>query len=113
MAHYAFVNDENVVVEVIVGIDENETIEGLTPEEWYSQFKNMTCLRTSYNANIRGVFAGIGYSYDETNDIFVVPKPYESWTQNGSTWEAPVAMPNDGKFYNWNEAKLEWRENVS
>lgn len=71
MAHYAFLDENNIVVEVIVGIDETETIEGLDPESWYSAFRGQVCKRTSYNANIRGKFAGIGDSYDEANDIFV------------------------------------------
>jgi hypothetical protein len=71
MAHYAFLDENNIVVEVIVGIDETETIEGLNTETWYGDFRNQKCVRTSYNANIRGKFAGIGDSYDETNDVFV------------------------------------------
>lgn len=78
MAHYAFLNDENIVIEVIVGIDENELIEGLSPEEWYSNFRNQKCLRTSYNGRIRKNYAGIGYSYDENLDAFIAPKPFES-----------------------------------
>jgi hypothetical protein len=73
MAHYAFLDDNNIVTEVIVGIDETELIEGLTPEEWYGNFRGQRCVRTSYNNNIRGVYAGIGYSYDEANDVFVAP----------------------------------------
>jgi len=71
MAHYAFLDENNIVVEVIVGIDETETIEGVNTETWYGDFRNQKCVRTSYNANIRGKFAGIGDSYDETNDVFV------------------------------------------
>ena len=71
MAHYAFLDENNIVVEVIVGIDETETIEGLDPESWYSAFRGQVCKRTSYNGNIRGKFAGIGDSYDEAKDIFV------------------------------------------
>jgi hypothetical protein len=74
MAHYAFLDENNVVTEVITGIDETELIEGLTPEEWYSNFRGQRCLRTSYNNNIRGVYAGIGYSYDEANDVFIAPE---------------------------------------
>ena len=74
MAHYAFLNSNNIVTEVIVGIEETELIEGLTPEEWYGNFRGQRCVRTSYNGNIRGVYAGIGYSYDETNDVFVAPE---------------------------------------
>ena len=73
MAHYAFLNENNTVTEVIVGIDETELIEGLSPEEWYGNFRGQRCVRTSYNGNIRGIYAGIGYTYDEVNDIFVAP----------------------------------------
>lgn len=73
MAHYAFLDENNYVVEVIAGIDENELIEGLSPEEWYGRFRGMKCLRTSYNHNIRGRFAGIGYYYDEQLDEFIAP----------------------------------------
>lgn len=75
MAHYAFLNEENVVTAVIAGIDENLLVEGLTPEEWYSNFTNQKCLRTSYNNNIRKNYAGIGFFYDEKLDAFIPPKP--------------------------------------
>jgi hypothetical protein len=110
MAHYAFLNENNIVTEVIVGIDENELIEGVEPEIWYANFKNQTCKRTSYNANVRGKYAGIGDSYDEVNDIFVSPKPYPSWIQNGSHWSAPIEMPIDGKHYQWDETEGKWNE---
>jgi hypothetical protein len=71
MAHYAFLDENNIVVEVIAGIDETELIEGLEPEIWYGNFRNKLCKRTSYNAKIRGKYAAIGDFYDETNDIFV------------------------------------------
>jgi hypothetical protein len=73
MAHYAFLDENNIVTEVIVGIDETELIEGLDPETWYGNFRNQTCKRTSYNGKIRGVFAGIGFRYDPKLDIFVSP----------------------------------------
>lgn len=73
MAHYAFIND-GIVTEVIVGIDETETIEGLEPEVWYANFRGQTCKRTSYNNNIRFNYAGIGYTYDEGRDAFIAPK---------------------------------------
>jgi hypothetical protein len=76
MAHYAFV-ENNVVTEVIVGIDENETIEGLNPELWYEIYKGKKCLRTSFNSNIRGNFASIGYSYLDDLDIFIPPKCHD------------------------------------
>jgi hypothetical protein len=74
MAHYAFLDENNVVTEVIVGIDETELIEGLTPETWYGNYRGQKCVRTSYHGNIRGCFAGIGFLYDETNDVFVSPQ---------------------------------------
>ena len=75
MAHYAFLNDENIVTEVITGIDETETIEGLDPEIWYANFRGQPCKRTSYNGNIRFNFAGIGYTYDARRDAFIAPEP--------------------------------------
>ena len=72
MAHYAFLI-ENIVTEVIVGIDETELIEGLPPEEWYANFRGQRCIRTSYNGNIRGKYAGIGDYYDEATDTFISP----------------------------------------
>ena len=74
MAHYAFL-DNNIVTEVIVGIDETETIEGLDTETWYGNFRNQVCKRTSYNGNIRYNYAGIGHTYDEVNNAFIAPKP--------------------------------------
>lgn len=71
MAHYAFIDENNMVTEVIVGIDENELIEGLPPEQWYGNFRGMRCVRTSYNGTIRGKYAGIGDLYDEVSDVFV------------------------------------------
>jgi hypothetical protein len=73
MAHYAFLDENNTVTEVIVGVDESELLEGLTPEEWYGNFRGQRCIRTSYNGNIRGKYAGIGDTYDEVTDTFVSP----------------------------------------
>ena len=73
MAHYAFLDENNVVIEVITGIDETELIEGLEPETWYGNFRGQVCKRTSYNNNYRGVYAGIGYTYDAQLDEFVPP----------------------------------------
>jgi hypothetical protein len=75
MAHYAFLDENNVVTEVITGIDETETIEGLDPETWYGNFRGQVCKRTSYNGNIRKNYAGIGYTYDAVRDAFISPKP--------------------------------------
>jgi hypothetical protein len=109
MAHYAFLNEDNIVVQVIVGVDETEDIEGLDPEIWYGNLKGLTCKRTSYNSKIRGTYAGIGYSYDEDENIFIAPKPFASWIRVGSFWEPPIPHPLDGK-YNWDEELGNWVE---
>ena len=75
MAHYAFLDENNIVTEVITGKDETELIEGLNPETWYGNFRGQKCVRTSYHGNIRKNYAGIGYTYDEKRDAFITPKP--------------------------------------
>jgi hypothetical protein len=93
MAHYAFLDENNIVTEVIVGKDETETIDGLSPEEWYGNFRGQRCVRTSYNGNIRKNYAGIGYAYDPMRDAFIAPKPdfplNSEWVLNEDTckWE--------------------------
>ena len=77
MAHYAFLDEANMVTEVMVGKDENETIEGLSPEEWYGDYRGQTCIRTSYNGKIRYNFAGVGFTYDPIDDAFIAPYPCE------------------------------------
>ena len=74
MAHYAFITD-GIVTEVITGIDETELIEGLDPETWYGNYRGQVCKRTSYNANIRKNYAGVGFTYDEVRDAFIGPEP--------------------------------------
>jgi hypothetical protein len=110
MAHYAFLDENNVVTEVIVGKDENELLDGLSPEEWYANFRGQTCKRTSYNNNIRKNYAGIGYSYDQLRDAFIAPKPFESWVLDEATcqWQPPTPMPIDDKLYTWDEPSLTW-----
>ena len=111
MAHYAFLDDNNVVTEVIVGKDETELIDGLTPEEWYGNFRGQTCVRTSYNNNIRKQYAGVGYTYNETADVFIAPKPFASWSLDANyDWQAPIDYPADGKQYLWDEANQVWVE---
>jgi hypothetical protein len=112
MAHYAFLTN-NIVTEVIVGVDESELLEGLTPEEWYGNFRGQRCIRTSYNGRIRKKYAGIGDSYDEARDAFISPKPYPSWVLDEETcqWQAPIPMPIDNeKLFIWNEETLSWDE---
>jgi len=114
MAHYAFLDENNIVTEVIVGIDETELIEGKDPETWYGEFRGQTCKRTSYNNNIRFNYAGIGFTYDPDRDAFIPPKPFESWVLNEETcrWDAPVEMPDDGNEYTWDEDSVSWVEVV-
>ena len=122
MAHYAFLDENNIVTEVIVGIDETELIEGIDPETWYGNFRGQTCKRTSYNTRagqnaISGIafrknYAGIGYFYDASRDAFIPPKKYPSSIFNEDTclWDFPVACPTDDKFYKWDEPTLSWIE---
>ena len=114
MAHYAFLDANNVVTEVITGIDETELIEGLTPEVWYGNFRGQQCVRTSYNGNIRKQYAGIGYTYNPVNDVFIAPQPYPSWSLDENfDWQAPTPMPTDGNRYAWDEDSLSWVEEES
>ena len=126
MAHYAFLNENNIVTEVITGVDEDakddlpDEIDSW--EEFYAEFRGQTCKRTSYNTignehtdsgtAYRGNYAGIGYTYDTENDVFYGPKPYTKWVMNETTWlwEAPEDYPDDGKDYIWNDNKGEWEE---
>jgi hypothetical protein len=108
MAHYAFLDENNIVTEVITGKDETELIEGLDPETWYGNYRGQTCKRTSYNSNIRGTYAGKGFTYNEAEDIFITPKPYPSWIRTGSFWNPPIEYPADGQKYLWNEETLSW-----
>jgi hypothetical protein len=89
MAHYAFL-ENNIVTEVIVGKDETELIDGLSPEAWYQEFRGQTCLRTSYSGKIRFNFAGIGYTYDAKDDAFIPPNPNcgheELFVNENKTW---------------------------
>ena len=112
MAHYAFLDLNNIVTEVITGIDETELIEGLDPETWYGNFRNQVCKRTSYNNNYRKNYAGIGYTYDSERDAFIAPKPFTRWVLNEETcqWEAPIPYPTDDKNYVWNDNLGVWEE---
>ena len=91
MAHYAFLDSNNFVSEVIVGVDETELIEGLDPETWYANFRGQVCKRTSYNGNMRKNYAGIGFTYDSELDAFIPPKPSDDAILNTETalWELP------------------------
>jgi hypothetical protein len=108
MAHYAFLDENNIVTEVIVGIDETELIEGLDTEIWYGNFRGQVCKRTSYNNNIRKQYAGIGYTYDPINDVFIAPQPFASWSLDENfDWQAPTPRPAEGRW-DWDESTLSW-----
>lgn len=117
MAHYALLNSNNIVTQVITGKDEGGNVDW---EVYYGNFHNQTCKRTSYNT-IGGVhinggtpfrknYAGLGYTYDEDRDAFIEPQPFNSWTLNEDScqWEAPTPYPEDGERYVWNEETLTW-----
>jgi hypothetical protein len=117
MAHYAFLNENNIVTEVIVGKNEGE--EGVDWEAHYGAFRGQPCKRTSYNTHggvhssggtpYRKNYAGIGYTFDAGRDAFVPPQPYVSWLINETTclWEPPVARPTEGKW-SWDEETTSW-----
>lgn len=123
MAHYAFIDDNNIVTEVIVGRGENEVVDGISDwEAYYGDVRGQRCLRTSYNTKagqhsnggtaFRGNYAGVGYVYDEALDAFLPPQPFASWSLDEETfsWIAPVAYPEDGKLYDWDEEAGAWVE---
>ena len=108
MAHYAFLDENNLVTEVITGIDETELIEGLCTETWYGNFRGQTCKRTSYNNNIRKQYAGVGFTYDAINDVFIAPQPYPSWALDDDfNWQPPIPRP-EGDLWYWNETDQAW-----
>jgi hypothetical protein len=109
MAHWAEIDLDNKVTRVLVG--DNNDPAGDEGYQWLIDNLGGTWIKTSYNGNIRGTYAGIGYSYNEAEDIFITPQPYPSWVRTGSFWDAPTTMPTDGgKFYQWVEADLNWQE---
>lgn len=112
MAHYAFLDENNIVTEVIVGRNEDEVVDGISDwEAYYGEFRGQTCVRTSYNGNIRKNYAGVGFTYDAERDAFIAPKPFESWVLDEETcrWKAPIAYPTDGLIYTWDEEAGDWR----
>lgn len=114
MAHYAYLDKNNVVVMVIVGKDENELIDGLDTETYYAQGTPYTVKRTSYNGNIRKQYAGIGFTYNPVADVFIQPQPYPSWSLDDNyDWQPPVPYPRDGLMYIWNEEGQDWEAYVS
>jgi hypothetical protein len=112
MSHFAKVTDGKVTQVIVAEQEFFDTFVDSSPGTW---------LQTSYNTHgnqhpegrpLRGNYAGIGYTYDATNDVFYAPQPFSSWTLNNTTWlwEAPVTYPTDGKYYKWDEATTNWIE---
>ena len=121
MAHYTFLDENNIVTEVITGRDEDDLVEGVTSwEDYYSALRGQRCLQTSYNTQgnvhasggepFRGNYAGIGFVYLEEFDVFVTAQPYPSWSLNDSAqWVAPIAYPAEG-VHTWDEEAGDWVE---
>ena len=122
MAHYAFLDQANIVIRVIVGKDETEQPDGAESwEDYYGNIHETTCKRTSYNTHagqhlngktpFRKNYAGIGYQFDPIRDAFIPPKPYPSWTldEDTCTWMPPTPRPDDGdSYYLWDEDNQMW-----
>lgn len=110
MSHFAEIDENNVVLRVLVG--DNNDPNGDEGYQWLVDNLGGTWVKTSYNATIRKNFAGIGYTYDEQLDAFVPPKPFDSWILNEETarWEAPEPYPQDGNMYLWDEESTAWVE---
>jgi hypothetical protein len=110
MAHFAEIDGDNIVTRVLVVPDAQEN----RGQEYLADDLGLggTWVQTSYNANIRKNYAGIGYTFDSVRDAFIPPKPYASWVLNETTcnWDAPVARPEDDKMYTWDEATTSWKE---
>jgi len=115
MAHFAKLDENNIVTEVLVVNNEVLLKTDGTESEYKGKvflnglFGNATWVQTSYNNNFRKQYAGIGMTYDESNDVFIAPQPFNSWVLNTNfDWEAPIVYPTDGKTYNWDEETLSW-----
>jgi len=118
MAHYTFLDSNNIVTEVITGKDEGQ--DGIDWEQWYGNFRGQVCKRTSYSTHggkhsaggtpFRKNYAGPGYTYDESRDAFIPPKPYPSWTLNEDTcrWDPPTPVPESSIPHLWNEETQQW-----
>ena len=115
MAHFAKIDENNIVTSVVV-VDNKDTADAAGVEKEHIGAAHLekilggTWKQTSYNGNFRKNYAGIGYSFDEQRNAFIPPKPFSSWILNETTcqWEAPVAMPNDGQMYSWDENIQNW-----
>jgi hypothetical protein len=114
MAHFAKIDENNIVTQVIV-VANSDCGGGQYPESdsigaaFCNNLLGGTWKQTSYNSNFRKQYAGVGFKFDADKDIFILPKPYPSWTlDNNGDWNAPVTRPDDGNIYKWNEEILNW-----
>ena len=109
MAHWAELDENNIVIRVTVG--DNNDPNGDEGYQWLLDNLGGTWIKTSYNGNIRKNFAGVLYYFDEARDAFIAPKPYDSWVLDEETcqWQAPVPYPTDGLMYEWNEENINWQ----
>jgi len=119
MAHFCKLDENNIVTQVVV-VDNKDTADAFGVEKEHIGAAHLekilggTWKQTSYNGNMRKNYAGIGYTYRSDIDAFVPPKPFPSWLLNANAqWEAPVAMPTDGKMYSWDEDTVSWKVNES
>jgi hypothetical protein len=112
MAHFAELNETNTVLRVVVINNDDIVVDGIEVEQkgidLCVELFGGTWIKTSYNNSIRGTYAGIGYSYNAVEDIFISPQPYPSWIRTGSFWDAPISMPTDDASYSWNETEQSW-----
>jgi hypothetical protein len=109
MSSWAEINSDNKVIRVLVG--DNNDPAGDEGYQWLIDNLGGTWIKTSYNSNIRGTYAGIGYTYNPDEDIFVTPQPYPSWSRSGSFWNPPTPRP-EGMNWSWDEASLSWVEST-
>jgi hypothetical protein len=115
MPYFAKVTDGKVTQVIAAEKEFFDHYVDSTPGEWIQTSYNTHANQHPEGRPLRGNYAGIGYTYDRTNDVFYAPQPYASWVLNNTTWtwEAPVAMPTDGKMYSWDEATTSWIETVT
>jgi hypothetical protein len=112
MSHFAKVTDGKVTQVIVAEKEFFDTFVDTSPGTWIQTSYNTFGNQHPEGRPLRGNYAGIGYNYDATNDVFYAPQPFPSWVLNNTTWlwEAPVAMPTDGKLYKWNESITNWEE---
>lgn len=116
MAHFAQLDENNVVLQVIVVHNNELMLNGVESEAKGIVFCQTlfggNWIQTSYNATMRKNYAGIGFTYDKARDAFIAPQPFPSWSLNETTcqWESPTPYPTDGKYYTWNEETTSWNE---